>query len=104
MRITVLKRGGLSVYGGTYDAKTNVARTDTDQQQTVTLVFPETITALALTEDGIDAGTVTITSPQASFTISGSGSLECIATMGSERPKVVIQAACQEADGYGSAC
>lgn len=103
MRVTVLKRGGLSVYGGWYDAKANRARTETDQQQTVTLVFPETITALALTEDGIDAGTVTITDDQASFTISGSGSLECVATMGSERPKVVIQAETQGTSDYGTA-
>lgn len=103
MRITVLKRGGLSVYGGTYDAQTNRAKTDTDQQQTVELIFPETITALALTENGIDAGSVTISSPKATFTISGSGSLECIATMGSERPKVVIEAETNRADGYGTA-
>jgi hypothetical protein len=103
MRIAVLKRGGLSVYGGTYDAQANVARTDTDQQQTVEIVFPETITALALTEKGIDAGSVTISSPKATFTISGSGSLECIATMGSERPRVVIEAETNRADGYGTA-
>jgi hypothetical protein len=103
MRITVLKRGGLSVYGGTYDAQTNTARTDTDQQQTVELIFPETITALALTENGIDAGSVTISTTKATFTISGSGSLECIATMGSERPKVTLQAETQGTTDYGTA-
>lgn len=102
MRITALKRGGLSVYGGTYDAKDNVARTDTDQQQTVELVFPETITALALTERGIDAGSVTISTTKATFTISGTGSLECVATMGSERPKVTIQAETQGSTDYGA--
>ena len=101
MRITVLKRGGLSVYGGTYDAQTNTARTDTDQQQTVEMVFPETITALALTENGIDAGSVTISTTKATFTISGSGSLECIATMGNERPKVTIQAESVSPSDYG---
>lgn len=103
MRITVLKRGGLSVFGGTYDPRANVARTDTDQQQTVEIVFPDSITALALTENGIDAGTVTISTTKATFTISGSGSLECIATMGSERPKVVIQAETQGSADYGTA-
>jgi hypothetical protein len=103
MRVTLLRRGGLSVYQGSYDSKRNVVRTETDQQQSVTLVFPEDITALAVTEDGIDAGTPAITDNQATFTISGSGSLECIATMGSERPKVVIEAACQETDDYGTA-
>lgn len=100
MRITVLKRGGLSVFGGTYDASCNAARTDTDQQQTVELVFPETITALTLSENGISAGTVTISDTKASFTISGSGSLECVATMGSERPKVTIQAESVSASDY----
>lgn len=103
MRVTLLRRGGLSVYQGNYDAKRNVARTETDQQQTVALVFPENITALALTENGIDAGTVTITDNKASFTISGTGSLECIATMGSERPKIVIEAETCRNDGYGTA-
>lgn len=103
MRITVLKRGGLSVFGGTYDAQTNRAKTDTDQLQSVEIIFPETITALALTENGIDAGTVTIASPKATFTISGSGSLECIATMGAERPKVVIQAETNGSSDYGTA-
>jgi len=101
MRITLLQRGGLSVYGGSYDPKRNVARTETDQQQTVTIEFPETVTALTMSENGIDAGTVTIDDTQASFTISGTGSLECVATMGSERPKIVIEAetGCSN-DGY----
>lgn len=102
MRITFLKRGGLSVYGGAYDARANEALTDTDQQQTVELIFPETITALALTENGIDAGAVTISTTKASFTISGTGTLECIATMGSDRPKVTIRAETGSTDGYGS--
>ena len=101
MRVAILKRGGLSVYGGTYDAKRNVAKTDTDQQQTVELVFPEEITALAVTEDGITSGTVTIATEKASFTISGSGSLECIATMGNERPRVVIEAESVSSSDYG---
>ncbi len=101
MRITVLKRGGLSVYGGAYDAKRNLVRTDTAQQQTVELVFPEEITALALTENGISAGSVSINTTKATFTISGSGSLECIATMGNERPRVVIEAESVSSSDYG---
>jgi hypothetical protein len=101
MRVAILKRGGLSVYGGTYDAKRNVAKTDTDQQQTVELVFPEEITALSITEDGILSGSVTISTTKATFTISGSGSLECIATMGNERPRVVIEAESVSPSDYG---
>lgn len=101
LRITVLGRGGLSVRGGTYDAHANTAKTDTDQQQTVEMIFPETITALALTENGIDAGAVTISTTKASFTISGSGSLECVATMGSDRPKVTITAESVSTSDYG---
>lgn len=92
MRITILKRGGLSVYGGSYDPKRNVAKANIATQQTVEIVFPSTITALTITEDGIDAGAVTIAETKATFTISGSGSLECVATMDDERPKVVIEA------------
>ena len=92
MRITVLQRGGLSVYGGSYDPKRNVAKTDTDQQQTVEIIYPATITAVALSEDGIDAGTPAVSGTKATFTISGSGSLSIIATMGDERPRVVIEA------------
>lgn len=103
MRITVLQRGGLSVYGGTYDPRRNVAITDTDQLQTVEIIYPATITAATLTENGIDAGAVTVSTTKASFTISGTGSLEIVATMGSDRPKVVIQAETSGTDGYGTA-
>jgi len=101
MRITVLQRGGLSVFGGSYDAKRDVVKAETDQQQTVIIDFPSTVTALSQSESGIDAGSVSgLPSTKATFTISGSGSLECIATMGSERPRVVIQAESVSGD-YG---
>lgn len=103
MRITVLARGGLSVYGGSYDPKRRIAKADTDQQQTVEIIYPSTITAVAITKNGIDAGTVSVASNKATFTISGTGSLEAIATMGDERPKVVIEAETQgSTDGYGA--
>jgi hypothetical protein len=104
MRITVLNRGGLAVYGGSYDPKRRAAIADTDQQQTVEIIYPATITALAITQDGeMTIGTVTISGTKATFTISGTGSLEAIATMGDERPKVVIEAETHRIDGYGTA-
>jgi len=92
MRITILKRGGLSVYGGFYDAKRNVAVADSATQQSVQLLYPETITALAITSDGLSAGPVTISGKTATFTITGQGWLEAVATMGSDRPSVTIEA------------
>lgn len=92
MIVTVLQRGGLSVYGGSYDPKRQVVITDTDQQQAVEINYPATISSAALSENGIDAGTPTVSGQKASFTISGTGSLEIVAIMGSDRPKVVIEA------------
>lgn len=47
LRITVLSRGGLAVHGGTYDAQTNRAKTDTDLQQAVEMSDPLTREELA---------------------------------------------------------
>jgi hypothetical protein len=92
MRITILKRGGLSVYGGFYDAKRNVAVADSATQQSVQLLYPETITALAITSDGLSAGSVNVSGKTATFTITGQGWLEAVATMGADRPSVTIEA------------
>lgn len=92
MRITVLKRGGLSVYGGMYDAKRDVAVADAATQQSVLISYPETITALAITSDGLSAGPVTIAGKTATFTLAGEGSLKVVATMGSDRPSITIEA------------
>lgn len=101
MKIQYLARGGLAVYAGSYDPRRRVAIASDDQQQTVVITYPATITAVALTENGIDAGTAAVSGSQATFTISGSGSLSIIATMGDERPKVVIEAESSGTDGYG---
>lgn len=93
MRITVLRRGGLSVYGGSYDAKRNVAICDTATDQTVTIIYPDPITQASIQAGGgFDAGSVTVSGKKATFTISGTGSLTVIATMGDERPTVTIEA------------
>lgn len=102
MIITVLQRGGHAVYGGSYDPKRRVVIADTDQQQSVEINYPTTITSVALSENGISAGTPTVSGQKASFTISGTGSLEIVAIMGSDRPKVVIEAETSRTDGYGT--
>lgn len=100
MNITLLQRGGLSVYGGSYDAKADEAVTDERQKQ-VAIRFPETITALALSGDPTTT-TPVISDDTATFTISGTGLLECVATMGTDRPLVRIRAETGlSRDGYG---
>jgi hypothetical protein len=104
MKITVLARGGLSVYGGSYDAKRDTALADTRHQQTVTITFPATITASAVTNNGLTLGTRTISTNTLTFTLAGEGSCEVIATMGDERPAVRIETPRQDQhDGYGVA-
>lgn len=100
MKITVLARGGLSVYGGSYDAKRNGAIADTDQQQTVVISYPTTITASTVTNDGLTLGSRTISANTLTFTLAGNGSVEVIATMGDERPSVTIETADVNRDGY----
>jgi|GEM_PF-4681691 len=103
MRITVLRRGGLSVYGGSYDAKRNVALCDTANDQTVTIIYPDAITSASIQAGGgFDAGSVVVTDNKATFTISGTGSLTVIATMGDERPTVTIEAETDGHCGYGT--
>lgn len=100
MRITVHQRGGASVYGGSYDPKRAACIIADSQQRTVTIDWPSTITAVTISQDGISAGTPTITDNQSTFTTSGTGRLEIVATMGSERPKVVIEAEASSRTDY----
>ncbi|MDM8352889.1 hypothetical protein [Brevundimonas diminuta] len=101
MRITVINRGGLSVYGGSYDPRRNAAVTDKTTQQTVTVEFPQAITAATLTGDGLTVGSVTVEANKATFTISGCGSADLIATMGDERPAVRIITPRDQSTDYG---
>ena len=103
MKITVLSRGGLSVYGGSYDAKRNVAIADTDQQQTVVISYPTAITASTVTNDGLTLGSRTISTNTLTFTLAGNGSVEVIATMGDERPAVRVETPRQDINDYGGA-
>jgi len=101
MRITVLRRGGLSVFGGSYDAKRDMALANTAAQQAVTVEFPASITSATLTPDGLTVGDDTVIDNKTTFTISGEGSLLLIATMGDERPAVRIETPRQQDDAYG---
>lgn len=103
MRITVLRRGGLSVYGGSYDAKRNVAMCDTANDQTVVIIFPDAITAASIQSGGgFNAGTIAVSGTKASFTLSGTGSLTVVATMGDDRPSVTIEAETCGRQHYGT--
>lgn len=101
MRITVLRRGGLSVYGGSYDTRNNAAIADVATTQAVEVVFPDEIQAVTVSSDGATATTPTVSGKKASFTLSGSGAVSLIATMGDERPAVRIETPRMSASDYG---
>lgn len=103
MRITVLRRGGLSVYGGSYDTRKSAAIADVAMTQAVEVVFPDEIQAVTVSSDGASATTPTVSGKKASFTLSGSGAVSLIATMGDERPAVRIETPRQGGNDYGTA-
>jgi hypothetical protein len=101
MHITVFERGGFSVYGGSYDAARDTVIANTRQQQTVSVVFPASISAVTLTNNGLTLGSATTSGSTATFTLSGDGSVLLTATMGSERPAVRIETPRQDTNDYG---
>lgn len=103
MRITVLRRGGLSVYGGSYDTRKNAAVASAGTTQAVDVTFPEEIQSVTVSSDGAIATTPTISGKTASFILSGWGAVSLIATMGDERPAVRIETPRQGSKDYGTA-
>lgn len=103
MKITALARGGFSVHGGSYDARKDCVIANTQLQQTVVVTFPETITAVTLTNNGLTLGSATVSGKTATFTLAGNGSCLVTATMGSERPAVRIETPRQDTNDYGGA-
>jgi hypothetical protein len=101
MRITLLRRGGVSVYGASYDARRNVVVVLSGDQVGVEIIFPDEITAIDVAEDGIDATTPVVTGNKATFTMTGTGSLDIVGTMGVNRPRVRIEAETDGNDRYG---
>lgn len=90
MKVTVLRRGGLAVYGGSFDARSNEAVSDTANPQRVTVIFPEEIEAPELKADGLIATDLQATNNEVSFSISGEGHITLTVTMGDGQPAVRI--------------
>lgn len=91
MRITVLQRGGLSVYGGSYDPRRDLARTERITSQTVRVVFPE-----ALDSVSVGAQTTLIDQPvidgaAVDFTAVGAGRISVQGFYGDNQPIVTIE-------------
>ncbi len=103
MRITVLRRGGLSVYGGSYDTRKNAAIADSATTQAVEVVFPDEIQSASFGHGGVTISNPAISGAKVSFVMSGHGSLSLIATMGDERPAVRIETPRQGSRDYGTA-
>lgn len=102
MRITVLRRGGLSVYGGSYDARRDVVILQGEQQRQVQIVFPQAISAATITDSTMTATTPVVSGSRATLTVSGPGRLSLVATMGDDRPLITLEAETRSHDAYGS--
>lgn len=103
MRITLLKRGGLSVYGGSYDAGMNAAICDAKTEQTVTIIFPAVVADVE--GSGIDTSEAVISGGGKIVTLTGkdlSGTIT--ATMGDERPEIRIETGGLSRDRYRCDC
>lgn len=92
MRITALRRGGLSVYGGSYDARQNCAIVNTQRRQTVEIAFPDPLDSVETATDGLSITTPVITGSVATFVMEGRGSAQIIGVSGNERIEVQIGA------------
>lgn len=90
MIVTVLRRGGLAVFGGSYDPRRDEAVADLGTEQRVVVVFPQDIEDPQLQADGIIATDLTAKENRVSFTASGAGNITLTARMGEGRPAVRI--------------
>jgi hypothetical protein len=106
MRITVLNRGGLAVYGGHYDPHTNEAIVRVREGETVALTveYPSAPTAPAKASSGIACTTPTVTGSKVAATLSAmqeGGYCDITATVAGATRKVRIRAkADTQADHY----
>lgn len=100
MRITVLARGGLAVYGGHYDPHHNEAIVLIRDGETVGVIiaYPTAPSAITTATSGATTTTPAITGTQASFTLSAlqdEGRADITATVGGAKRKVRIRARSQ---------
>lgn len=98
MRITVLNRGGLGVYGGHYDPHLDAAIVQARDDETValTIEYPSAPTSPTKTESGLSCTTPTVTSGTSLVTctlsaITNEGYVDITATVGGEARTVRIK-------------
>lgn len=79
MRVTVLNRGGLAVFGGHYDHHADAAIVTARDDETVALVieYPSAPTAPSVSTSGLDCTTPAIVSGKNQITATLSGITEC---------------------------
>lgn len=97
MRITVLARGGLAVYGGHYDPHANeaVALVREDDTVAVTIEYPTAPTSPAKTARGLTCATPAISGKTLTCTLSAindGGYVDITATVGAATRKIRIRA------------
>lgn len=108
MRITVLSRGGLSVYGGDYNPKTNEAEFQIRDGETVpvTIEYPSAPSSPSKSTSGITSTTPAASGNTVTCTLSSindNGYADISATVGGVTKKVRIRARTDvETDQYSS--
>lgn len=100
MRITVLNRGGLGVYGGHYDPHQDAAIVQARDDETVSLIieYPLAPTSPTKTESGISCTTPTVSGSTITATLSDiqeCGYVEITATVGGALRTVRIKGRAQ---------
>lgn len=108
MRIILLSRGGLSIYGiGHYDAHTDEAVITAGQNETraVTIDWGAAASSVSKQESGIAATSPVTTGAKTTLTLSGikdGGYIDVLATVAGEVRKVRIRGRSSDnQDGYG---
>lgn len=96
MRITVLSRGGLAVYGGHYDPHRNevILQARDTETAAITVEYPSAPTTPAVTPSGATTTDPTISGNKVSFTLSGindGAQVDLSATVGGETKVVRIR-------------
>lgn len=105
MRIYVMNRGGLSVYGGLYDPHRNEAVVlvrDEDESISVTIEYHDVPSSPSATASSLTCSTPTLTTGTNKLTatlssINDGGYVDISATVGGETKKVRIRARSQKA-------
>lgn len=97
MRITALNRGGLSIFGGLYDAHRNevAVQVRNGETEAVSIEYQSAPTAISTTSSGVTATTPAISGTKAKLTLSGlndGGHIDITATVNGEIRTIRIRA------------